>query len=180
MKMKTKTTLIVILVLLAVVSCRTRLKSILYEVNDESRLGLVHDETYYQTGFELNDNYEQNAMKYGSGIVMTSVQKATHPESGELITGLLKAVGEIEYRLYVHLPFINQGDSIDLAGNSICRLIGLYQFDDSLKHYSCREGFIRIDTAKSARFHAYLSGKYFNISNDSLILEGDLSARLKK
>ena len=178
--MRNKTIIIVVLALLVAVSCNNRLRPILYEINGENHMSLSHNETYYQIGRELNHRYDQRPLRDGDRIVLTTIQSAVDSEKSELSTGLITAVGEIEYRLYTAFPFINEGDSLDIADNSICRLIGLYEIADSLKHYECREGFIKIDSVKSSRFHAYLSGKYFNRNNDSLLFEGDLKVGLRK
>ena len=178
--MKIKTTIIAALFMLALISCRSRLQPTLYEILDSGKRELVRNDTYYQTGFELNDDYARSAVRPGSGIVMVTSQSAKNTEKDEVSTGLIKAVGEIEYRLYVYLPFINQDDSLDISGKSICRLIGFYEIADSLKHFSCREGFIKVDSVKSSRFNAFLSGKFFNRHNDSLLFEGFLKAEQKK
>jgi len=178
--MNIKITIIAALVLLALISCRSRLQPTLYEIMDNGRHKLVQNDTYYQAGFELNDNYAKSAVRAGSGIVLVTSQSAKNIEKDEVSTGLIKAVGEIEYRLYVYLPFINQNDSLDISGNSICRLIGFYEIEDSLKHYSCREGYIKVDSVKSSRFNAFLSGKFYNRQNDSLLFEGFLKAEQKK
>lgn len=178
--MKYKIIIIAALVLFAAVSCNNRLRPILYEINGENRLHLSHNETYYQIGHELNHRHDLRPLRDGDMIVLTTIQNAVHPEQSEVATGLITAIGEIEYRLYAAIPFINEGDSLDIAGNSICRLIGFYETADSLKHYECREGYIKIDSVRSSRFHAFLSGKYFNLRNDSLLFDGDLNVRLRK
>jgi hypothetical protein len=67
-----------------------------------------------------------------------------------------------------------------MAGKSICRILALYDLDERLRHYTCTEGFLKIDSVKSSSFHALLSGKYFNQNGDSLIFEGDLKVKRKK
>jgi len=94
----------------------------------------AHNETYYQIGHELNHRHDLRPLRDGDMIVLTTIQNAVHPEQSEVATGLITAIGEIQYRLYAAIPFINEGDSLDIAGNSICRLIGFYETADSLKH----------------------------------------------
>lgn len=178
--MKTKLIIIAVLIFILAVSCQTRLKSVMYEINGENRSALNHAETYYQVGYDLNPKAPGNPLMDGDNIVLVSRQNAPHPEKSEIQTGLIRSTGEIEYRLYVPIPFINTGDSLDISGKSFCRLIGLFNKADDLKQYECREGYIIIDTVKSSRFTSILSGKFYNPENDSLILEGRLNAVLKK
>ncbi|MEW5924983.1 MAG: hypothetical protein AB1746_13445 [Candidatus Zixiibacteriota bacterium] len=178
--MKTKIIIIAVLVFVLAISCRTRLGSVLYEIDGENQTALSQKETYYQVGFDLDKSSLVNPLINGKKIVLISRQNAAHPEKSEIATGLITSTGEIEYRVYVPIPFINEGESLNVSGKSFCRLIGLFDIADSLKHYECREGYIKIDTVKPSRFVSYLSGKYYNRENDSLILEGHLNAVRKK
>ncbi|PKK82238.1 MAG: hypothetical protein CVT49_14790 [candidate division Zixibacteria bacterium HGW-Zixibacteria-1] len=178
--MKTRIIIIAVLILAVAISCRTRLKPILFELDGENRVTLNQKETWYQVGYDLYNTATGNPLVKGDGIILVSSQYARHPERNEIQTGLFKSAGEIEYRLFIPLLFINEGDSLDIGGKSVCRLIGLYEMADSLKHYDCRQGYLKIDTVKSSRFSAYMSGKYFNSENDSLVLEGRLNAVKKK
>jgi hypothetical protein len=178
--MKIKYSTFVLLAFIISLSCQSRLKTILYEIDGENRLPLTHDHSYYLEGFRLADTYGVKPFTPGAGKVMVTGQRITPGEKNEIETGLIKAVREIEYRIYVSLPDNITVDSFDIADKSFCRLIGLYELPDRMKHYDCMEGFLVIDTVKSKRFRARLSGKYYNAENDSLIFDGDLNVRLRK
>jgi hypothetical protein len=116
----------------------------------------------------------------GRGNVLVTDQSSKDPGGEEIGTGLIKVVRETTYRIYVALPEDIVEDSINITDQSICRVIGLYDLEDDLKHYVCDEGYVKIDSVKSSRFHAYLSGRYYNTRRDSLIFEGDLSVKRRK
>ena len=162
------------------ISCRSRLKPVVYEIRGESRHQLSTRNSYYMENYRLVDTTAGNPLKAGSGNLLVAELIIAPPDRKEISTGLIKAVGEMEYRVYIALPAEISPDSLDIAGQSVCRIIGLYELTDSLTHYVCAEGYLKIDTVKSSRFHAILSGKYHNVMDDSLRIDGDLSVTRKK
>ncbi len=180
MKISLKIFFIALGIFLVLLSCRSRLKPKMYQVEEESRLKLEYIDSYWMDNFALSLSSESDPLSSGEGKVLISNQRRANPDRGEIRTGLISAVGEINYRIYVALPQNITTGSMDLKKKSICRIIGMYELDDRIKHYECREGYLKIDTVKSSRFHAQMYGKYFNYKNDSLIFEGDLNVKQKK
>jgi hypothetical protein len=180
LKFSLKAILVIIGVLAVIMSCHSRLKPRLYQVGEESRLRLEYVDSYWLDNFTLSRAEEGDPLIPGEGKVLICNQKRTDPNQAEIETGLLTAVGEINYRIYVDLPDKITTGSLNLKNKSICRIIGMYEIDDRVKHYECREGYLKIDTVKTNRFHAQLYGKYFNYKNDSLVFDGDLNVKEKK
>lgn len=149
----------------------------MYQIGEESRLRLDYIDSYWLENFTLSLSSDTDPLMPGEGNVLICNQRRTDPDRGEIQTGLIKAVGEINYRIYVALPQNITTGSLDLQKKSICRIIGMYELDDRIKHYDCREGYLKIDTVKTSRFHAQMYGKYFNYKNDSLVFEGDLNVK---
>jgi len=177
---KFKTLFIAVCIFVLVLSCRSRLKPKIYQINEESRCLLDYVDSYYMDGFNLLISPKTDPLSLGTGKILITNQGGLNPDQEEIKTGLIMAVGEINYRIYVDLPPIITTGRMDLKNKSVCRIIGLYKLDDRIKHYVCREGFLKIDTVKSSRFHAQLYGKYFNYKSDSLIFEGNLNVKRKK
>lgn len=178
--MKVKLIFAAIVILVLVSSCRHRLRPILYKVEGGDRLTLDLENCYYMDGFTLSSVFRANPLTPGRGKVLVTNHSIKDPGREEIRIGLIKAVGEIMYRIYVALPEDIAEDSINIAGKSVCYIIGLYDLDDNIKHYLCNEGYLKIDSVRSSRFHAFLSGKYYNIEKDSLIFEGDLNVKRRK
>jgi hypothetical protein len=167
-------------IFLILLSCRSRLRPKMFQVEENSRLKLDYVDSYWMDNFALSLSAEADPLSPGVGKVLISNQRRANPDRGEIETGLISAVAEINYRIYIDLPQNITTGSMDLKNKSICRLIGMFELDDRIKHYECREGFLKIDTVKSSRFHAQMYGKYFNYKNDSLVFEGDLNVKQKK
>ncbi|UCD94027.1 MAG: hypothetical protein JSU69_09690 [Candidatus Zixiibacteriota bacterium] len=178
--MKSSLTLIFCLLSVLLISCRPGLRPALYIIDAESRRQLNTEDSYYLENRELIDRPEGLPHRAGQGNILISNQTIINPEQAEIETGLIRAVGEIKYRIYVALPEEISGDSLDIASKSICRIVALYHLAERLRHYTCTEGFLKIDSVKSSSFHALFSGKYFNPENDSLVFEGDLKVKRKK
>ncbi len=158
-------------------ACRSRYSAVTYNVVGEERIPLETESSYYLTGFILKDEPGIDPMLRGKGIVMVSRQLGPDPNQEFLETGLITAMSEIEYRIYTKLPDQLKADSIDITGESICRIIGHFELDDNFRHYKCREGYLIIDSVKSNQFFAHWRGRFFNIRSDSLIFEGNLDVR---
>jgi hypothetical protein len=152
----------------------------MYQVGEESRTKLEYVDSYWMDNFTLSQVETGDPLMPGEGKILICNQKRYDPDLAEIETGLFKATGEINYRIYVDLPENITTGSLNLKNKSICRIIGLYELDDRLKNYECREGYLKIDTVKSNRFHAQLYGKYFNYKNDSLVFDGDMNVVHKK
>lgn len=161
------------------ISCRTRLRPKLYIINETLKQPLDLKQSYYLNNFSLKTTPGGSPLVSGSANVLVSNQSMTNPGDDIIETGLIKAVKEISYRLYVELPADIKVDSLNIMDKSICRIIGNYEVENQIKHYVCREGYLAIDTVKSSRFFARMYGKYFNSANDSLIFEGTLNVKQK-
>nr|MBN2276572.1 hypothetical protein [candidate division Zixibacteria bacterium] len=173
---KSKIILGILLLLALMAACRHGLKPVVYRVMNNERRSLGTEDTYYLSRFEMTDRKAANPIQPGRGNVLVTNQSYVNPDAEELNTGLILAVSEINYRIYISLPDQIQAESLDIASRSICRIIGLYDLPDSLRHYECIEGFLKIDTVKSSRFHARVAGIYLNPVNDTLSFDGDLNA----
>lgn len=178
--MNARSAFIVLLVFMLLASCGQRLGPVLYQIRGEARQGLIPESSYSRDGFTLTDTYDANPLRPGRGKILVTNQIATDIDRADINIGLIKAVGEICYRIYVILPEEIVKDSLGIADRSICRIIGMYELADSLRHYVCRDGYLKIDTVKSSRFHAWFSGSYYNVNNDSLIFNGDLNVKRKR
>jgi hypothetical protein len=178
--MRLNLTAAVCLFLALVVSCRPGLRPRLHIIDGEGRRQLSAEESYYLENREFVNKPEGLPHKAGRANILITDQTAIDPDRAEIETGLIRAVGEIKYRIYVSLPEKISIDSLDIAGKSICRIMALYDLDERLRHYVCMEGFLKIDSVKSSYFHALLSGGYFNQNGDSLFFEGDLKVKRKK
>lgn len=122
----------------------------------------------------------RDPIEKGDGNVLI-IKRFFHDSSdAELNTGLITAVSEKEYRLFIEIPSKIKTDSISISQNSICRIIGLYDVPENTLRYRCDEGYIIVDTVKSKRFTGYFEGRYFNLNNDSLIFNGRFNAKIKK
>lgn len=180
MKNYLKILFIVVCIVTILISCRSRLKPNMYQIEENSRLKLDYIDSYYLENFTISLSEKSEPLIPAEGKVLISNQKRIDPDNIEIETGLMSALGEINYRIYVALPKNITTGKLDLKNKSICRIIGMYDLENRLKHYECREGYLKIDTVKSSRFHAYLYGKYFNYKNDSLVFDGDLNVKEKK
>ena len=131
-------------------------------------------------GYKISLRPIENMIMSGDGAVLITNHRSIHPEKKEMPAGIITVRGEMTERIAVNLPTGFKNDSLDIADQSICILIGRFELADSLNLYYCREGYLRIDSVKSSTLYAYLSGKYFNINNDSLQFAGELRARKQK
>jgi hypothetical protein len=160
--------------------CRQRLAPVLYRVDggEEQRLDPV--ESYYLEGYSLTPLPTDYPFETGEGKVLVTIHRGIDPGLAGVKAGILTAPGELTYRIYIALPNQIAESTFEIEEKSYCRIVGMYERDDKFKNFVCREGYLRIDTLGASKFSAFLSGKYFNIINDSLVFEGFLKARRKK
>ncbi len=174
--MKNKTILIGIIFLLIILSCQSQYTPKIYMVGEDSTRSMKAEQSYFLNGYELDkDNFSRPVIK-GDNTVIATYQSLADPRQ-ELETGLIKALAEIEYRIFAELPPLTQTDSFDLAGRSICLQIGNYDLPESLRVYTCRQGYIAIDTLKSNIIFSRVKGIYLNDLNDTLTFSGNIRAR---
>ena len=177
-----KNGLIIFIIGLICISCtyQHRLRPKFYRVERDYQQELVSRESYYLDGFSIRDAYDANPLTPDGARVLVTYQTALSSDSGRIDFGILSVPGEIGYRIYVELPEVTGKDSIGITGRSICRIIGLYEMADSLKHFRCTDGYLLIDTVKANRFTAYLSARYLNVVRDSLAFRGRLDVQRLK
>jgi hypothetical protein len=168
------------LIILTLVACRSRFAPKFYKIDGEEKKLLNRSDIYFLNQMTLTDPSETGPIKPGNGNVLIIGHADVDPELQEIDAGLITAVGEIEYRIYVDLPPTISIDSVDIVDRSVCRLIGLYNLPEEQRRYACHEGFMVIDTVRSRLTCGYLYGQYVNINNDTLSFEGRFRARLKK
>jgi hypothetical protein len=178
--MKLKIGLFIFAIIAITLTCRGRLSPVLYQIEGESRSALKVDESYYLTGYDLSMSPDTDPVVIGRGNILITNQYREEPGKEIIETGLIKAVGEITYRIYAALPEDIAIGSMELAGKSVCRIIGMYELSEDIRHYVCHEGTLAIDTVKTSRFRAHIYGKYYNTNNDSLIFDGDLNVKKQK
>jgi len=183
-------------------SCQSRYRPRFYLIQESVQRELTLDDSYYLEGYKISPRPLENLIVPGAGTVLVTNQKSVRPDKKEIPAGLMTVQGEMIYRIVIALPArqkpdlpkIPVKDSLDLADNSLCKLIGRYELPDSLNLYYCREGYLKIDLVPSKAgfenksssfrsvtrpdFQAFLWGRYFNIKNDSLQFSGEL--RVKK
>ncbi len=175
-------TVCIILVIIAMlfIACQNRLSPKTYRIAGEDRLLLSDKESYYLAEMSLSDEAGTNMMLPGFGNILVLERTITNKNKKEINTGLIAAVNEIEYRIYANLPEEIRIDSLSLKDQAVCLLMDKFEWPDKMRKYYCKEGYIAIDTVKSNRFTAFISGKFYNPNNDSLIFEGRFSAGLRK
>jgi len=176
---KTYLPAVVLFTALIIPGCRHGLKPVVYRVSESGRTDLSSGETYFMQGYILGRKNATNPIEPGEGTVLISNQSMVNPKQEEINTGLILSVGEINYRFYFSLPQQIKKDSIAIGGESLCRIIGMYELPDSVRNFECQDGFIRIDTVKSSRISAVFSGTYQNSLADTLIFEGSIGAKKK-
>lgn len=171
--------IIIVLACLMLLSCKSRLQPRLYQMNETKQFTLKEMESYYRPGYVLTDNAELSYIERGSGTVL--VTRRVGPPGAQFQTlGKIFTVGEkIAYQIMIQLPEILREDSLDLAGQSLCRLEGRFDLEESLRLYRCTYGFLAVDTLWTSSFRSRLSGIYVNGGNDTLIFKGDLKADLR-
>jgi hypothetical protein len=162
----------VVMLALAVIACHPKYRIDFYKIEGPEKRLLSNEDSYFLNGFRISPNPLENQVAAGAGKVLVTNQSMPDPEQMRIKSGIITTEGKLNYRIYVQLPESIKKDSLNISGNSICQLVGRFNIDDTLKIYNCREGYILIDSVKSSRFFAILSGKYYNQSNDSLIFSG--------
>ncbi len=180
MKLRPFIFLFLVLPLIVSVSCQNKYRPRFYIIQEAARQELALENSYFMQGYIISPNPGKNLMVPGAGAVVVTNQKSTHPGKIDLPAGLMTVEGEINHRIVIAIPETPVKDSLNIAGHSLCQLIGRYELPDSLNLYYCREGYMKIDSAKSSGFFAFLSGKYFNVKNDSLQFSGELRVKKKK
>ncbi len=175
--MRIKTIILIGLVFILALSCKSRLQPRLYQVGESISFLLKEVESFYRPGYILTDEPQTSYIRPGDGAIL--IAKRIGPSAGELQTlGKVFTVEEkIAYQILVELPASIRKDSLDLHDHSLCRLEGRFDVDERLRIYHCMKGFMVIDTVWTSSFRARLSGIYVNPENDTLIFEGDLKAR---
>lgn len=168
------------MIILTLIGCRSRFAPKFYKIDGKGQKLLNKTDVYFLEQMTLADPSETAPIKPGNGNVLIIGHADVDPELQEIDAGLITAVGEIEYRIYVDLPPTITVDSADIVDRSVCRLIGLYNLPEEQRRYTCHEGFMVIDTVRSRLTCGYLYGHYININNDTLSFEGRFRARLKK
>ncbi|SYZ74723.1 hypothetical protein TRIP_C90351 [Candidatus Zixiibacteriota bacterium] len=178
--MRKPISVILALLILTSISCNTKYKLHFYKIDPGKKLELQNEKTYFLKGYVLAKAGSENIITAGRGTMLITDQSMTDPEMEDIPSGLLTTSGKINFRIFAQLPADLKNDSLNLAGNSICQIVGQYNRAESLKIFDCTEGFILIDSVKSNKFFASLSGKYFNIEKDSLVFQGEMKPREKK
>jgi hypothetical protein len=170
--MRIRTIVIFLFSILIISSCQSKYHLHFYKIDEQSRQELVPENCSYLANYRIASPLTSTIIAPGRGNLLITNQSGIDPRQKELTVDFFKTESKINYRLYANLPEIIQKDSLNMAGNSICWIIGNYDLPDSLKIYQCREGYLLIDSVKSQKFFAALHAKYFNISGDSLIFFG--------
>ena len=165
---------------LALISCNTKYRLHFYKIEQLKKLELQNEGSYFLTGYIIARDNSGNFISPGQGTVLVTNQSITDPEKMDIPSGLLTTSGKINFRIYAELPSQLRKDSLNLKGKSICQIVGQYNRPESLKLYNCTEGYIRLDSVKSNKFFASLSGKYFNMEKDSLVFQGEMKPKQKK
>jgi hypothetical protein len=178
--MKTKAKLFLIVSVFVLTGCQSRLAQNIYEIRFESKVPLKTERSYYLSNAILKDRPDSEPIAAGKGNILVAHLKAPEPKRDEYNLGFMKAVAEIEYRIFAEIPSPIMAESLNIADKSICRLIGLFDLNDNLKRYYCRDGYLLIDSVKSSKFYARIHGAYYNFQNDSLVIDGNLVVKKKK
>jgi hypothetical protein len=177
--MKIKLALCFLLILLSCPACRQYGNLRFYVTRGESRQLSKPEGSYYLENYVISSRPQDNLLALGDGKVLITNQSVPDPEQKELQAGWILTQGSLTYRIAATLPQTIVRDSLNLAGRSICQIIGQFNLPDSLRIYNCREGYLLVDSVKSSKFFAILSGKYYNVNNDSLIFSGQLKVKKK-
>jgi hypothetical protein len=173
--------LIILFVLIVVlISCNTKYSLHFYKFEGQQRFDLQNEGSYFRDGYVIARNNPGGIISPGLGTVLVTNQSMVDPEMKDIPSGLLTTSGKINYRIYTDLPADLKKDSLSIGGKSICQIIGQYNRPESLKIYNCTEGYIRLDSVKSSKFFAVLSGKYVNLQNDSLVFWGEMKPKKRK
>jgi len=168
---------IAIIILLAFNACQNKFLPKLYHVESGSEQLLELENCYFLNGYRLAEKPLSSMVQPGNGLVLITNQSRIDSGMVNVKSGWVTVDAQIRYQIAVQLPENLKKDSLDIAGNSTCLLVGKYDLPDSLKLYYCRQGYILIDSVKSSRFTAVLDGTYISITRDTLRFKGALKAR---
>jgi hypothetical protein len=152
----------------------------LYQIDESNQYKLKEVETYYRLGYVLTDDAASMYIRPGEGAVLTAKRVGPPGDEIETLGSVFTVAEKIAYQIMVGLPEKLHEDSLDIVGHSLCRLEGRFDLDEKLRVYSCRQGFLVIDTLWSSSLRARLSGTFVNAENDTLVFRGDLKANRRK
>jgi hypothetical protein len=172
--MRARSFIVIFILLIISAGCRPKYHTHFFRTDEGINRELTAEESYSVEGYRISERPLENLIVPGSGRVLVTNQSMTAPGGKELLTEFLTVKERITYRLAVDIPGHIQKDSLNIRGQSVCQIIGLYNLPDSLRLYRCRKGYLLIDSVKSSKFFATISAKYFNINNDSLSFSGGL------
>jgi hypothetical protein len=178
--MRKGTILSVLIILTLFSSCRNRLQPQLYYLEQDSRVKLTKSDCYYVEGMQLSNSPDSMDMISGAGNLLITNQDFYDSSQVYFPGAILSVDRKLTYRIFINLPAQLSHDSLDIADHSVCRIIGLYELDDAIKMYHCREGYLLIDSVRRSSFYGDLSAVYFNNQGDSLKFTGDMKVRRKE
>lgn len=171
--------LISILSLFAVmtISCgRGYFKSDFYLITDRAVEKLRPVDNYYLPETHLVDDPAQRFQIAGAGNLLVASYLRPDPETVDTTMHIVEVRPDLKYRIYTDLPVDLKNDSLDIAGKSLCFLVGQYEVANYLKTYRCGEGFLIIDSVGKDKLYSRLSGLYYNTGGDSLFFRGSITA----
>jgi len=165
-----------LLVLLWTACGKGYFRSDFFMITEKSVEKLRPVENYYLEDTHLIDDVERRFQIAGAGNLL--IASYIHPDPEVLDTALriFEFTPDLEYRLYIDLPVELEVDSLDIAGKSICFIVGQYELRDYLKTFRCGEGYLAIDSIKKQKLFTRLNGIYYNSAGDSLLFRGKITA----
>ncbi len=161
-----------------IISCGGKyLKSDFYLITDRAVEQLRRIEDYYLADTHLVDDPAQRFQIAGAGNLLIASYVRPDPETIDTALHVIEVQPNLEYRIYTDLPVDLRIDSLDIAGKSLCFMVGQYELADYLKTYRCGEGYLTIDSIRKGMLYTRLSGLYYNTAGDSLYFRGNIVAR---
>lgn len=161
------------------IGCGTSINQNFFRLGLEQELPLKKLDNYWLSNYHLSDDAEAKFRIPGAGNLLIAEYSQTDYEYADTTEKIFKIYPDLVYRIYTDLPIELSPDSLDIAGKSICHLVGRFDLRDYLKIYRCGEGYLVIDTVKGSRIKVRLSGTYYNTAGDSLVFRGSISAKRK-
>ncbi|GEM_PF-2104604 len=129
------------------------------------------------SNYQLSENPERQFRSAGTGNLLAATYSRIDLSRVDTALSFIQMSPELGYRLYAELPAEMKPESLDIAGKSLCHLVGRYDSPDYLKIYRCGEGYLVIDTLKSNKAIMRLKGSYYNSAGDSLKFSGRIAAK---
>jgi len=177
--MRLGTVLLLLIILTLVSSCRNRLKPQLYYIEHDSQFKLTQSNCYFIDKMQFSRNHDSTDIVPGQGNLLITNQDFYDTSRVYFPGDILSVDQKLTYRIFINLPAEIKPDSLDINGQSICKIIGLYELDDAINMYQCRNGYLLIDSVKRSSFFGELSAVYNNNQGDSLKFTGNMKVKLK-